>query len=235
MEGPLSVILSYFWAAIPTAYLVARYRWGIDIRQYGSGNVGTSNLMVFTGIRSGLFVGFIDGFLKGLMPVVLVQLAGLERGWQVAVALAAVSGNNWSPYIRFTGGRGIAVALGVTLGFLLWWQLLMITLLAGIVGFLILNQSALWFGITWTIIPLFTYLVRTAYPLGWSIEMVYLFIGLLVLIAAKRLTANWESLTVGASPTKVLLSRLLLDRDIPDTEIWVQRTPAQNQDTRRGK
>lgn len=231
MEGPLSVILSYFWAAIPTAYLVARNRRGIDIRQYGSGNVGASNLMVFMGIRSGLLVGFIDGFFKGLVPVVVVHLAGLERGWQVAVALASLSGNNWSPYIRFTGGRGIAVALGVTLGFLLWWQLLMIALLAGIVGFLIFKQSALWLGITWTVIPLFTYLVRTAYPLGWSIELVYLFSGMLVVMAAKRLTANWEPPAAGTSLTKVFFSRLLFDRDIPDTAKWVRRIPTQNQDT----
>lgn len=216
MNEALAILLAYLWGAIPSAYLLAKYLRGIDIRRYGSGNVGASNVTVQLGPWLGLSIGTFDCLVKGTLPVVLAKLLGLGLPTQVAVGLAAVAGHNWSPYLGFTGGRGVATAIGTLVAFLMWRELLIFGAI-GIAGRLLLKETAVGIGIGIALLPLCSLLFRQ------PLLLVFFTLGLVGLLALKRITANWLSPPPGHPLGAVLLYRLLFDRDVRRREDWVLR------------
>lgn len=108
----LLFLISYLVGAIPTAFIVGKMVKGIDIRQYGSGNIGTTNAFRVLGIKPALIVLFVD-IIKGFLGVKLgLLLIGTE--WAAILGgISAVAGHNWSIYLRFKGGKGVATACGV--------------------------------------------------------------------------------------------------------------------------
>ena len=238
---------AYLWGGIPSAYLAARYSRGIDIRDYGSGNVGASNIMAHLGKRKGLLLGAFDSVVKGTLPVLLVRLLEDSLGVQVGVGLAVIAGHNWSPYIRFTGGRGVATAIGVIVGFFMWQVVLILALvlgltqalglmgkrvgpdgkaylrLFGLMGRLIFHDLGLWTLVAIVLLPVLA-LVFDEPP-----EIVYMTLGIGGLLILKRLTANWERPSPDYPLAAVLGLRVLWDRDVPRRMTWVGRSPSSNQ------
>ena len=106
---------AYLLGALPSSYLLARFVKGIDIRKYGSGNVGISNFAVQAGWRWSVPLVLFDIYVKGLLPVLLAsdKVLGLGLAVEVAAGFAAILGHNWSVWLRFGGGRGMATVLGV--------------------------------------------------------------------------------------------------------------------------
>ena len=220
MADVLAIVLAYLWGAVPIVYIVARLRKGIDIRQYGTGNVGASNAISQLGKRTGIALGLLDGFAKGTLPVVAAKLSGLDLGIQMGIALAAVVGHNWSPYLKFTGGRGVAAAMGAYVGFGLWPQLALGIVLVGVIGWRIRRNLALWMVIGMGIMAPF------AYVLGQPVEIMLVLLGLVVLVVLKRLTGNWERPLAGEPAARVFFYRLLYDRDVSDRDEWTRRMPS---------
>ena len=216
-----AVLLAYLIGSIPTAYLLARALKHIDIRQYGSGNVGTSNIWVHVGKWFVIPLGAFDLFAKGALPVYLAQRLDASPWVAVAAGLAAVAGHNWSLYLKLTGGRGIVVALGVLL--VLAWKELLALVLVGLAGYIIFRSSALWVGIAVALLP------------AWSIAFrepghITVLCTLLVAIAAlKRLASNRGTAIPGIPWRDRYLHRLLYDRDISSRDEWVNRTPSETQ------
>lgn len=104
--------LGYLVGGIPVGWLFTHWRrYGLDVRRYGSGNIGTSNVYRHAGIDVAIFVGPLQ-FAQGFVPVLIARLLGYSPGVAVIVAVAAVAGNGWPVYLRFNGGRGVAVATG---------------------------------------------------------------------------------------------------------------------------
>ena len=105
--------------AVPVGFLVGRSKGVADIRTLGSGNIGVSNVLRVIGARAAAIVWVAD-CMKGLVPVLVGRHCfGLE-GWPLAlVAIAAVTGHCYSPYLRFSGGRGVSTDFGAMLG--LYW------------------------------------------------------------------------------------------------------------------
>ena len=104
--------LGYLVGGIPTGWLIVRWqRFGLDVRRYGSGNIGTSNVYRHAGFDVAVIVGPLQ-FAQGLVPVVIARLLGFSLTVQVLVAVCAVVGCGWPVYLRFNGGRGVAVATG---------------------------------------------------------------------------------------------------------------------------
>jgi glycerol-3-phosphate acyltransferase PlsY len=102
----------YLVGGIPVGWLFTHWRrYGLDVRRYGSGNIGTSNVYRHAGIDVAIFVGPLQ-FAQGFVPVLVARLLGYPPGIAVVVAVAAVAGNGWPVYLRFNGGRGVAVATG---------------------------------------------------------------------------------------------------------------------------
>ena len=112
----LLLLLSYLFGSLPIGLLVGRMVKNIDVRDYGSGNIGASNVWRTMGPIWGVAVFLID-FCKGYMPTLLTgQMHGVSPWLPVAVGLAAILGHNFSPFLRFKGGKGVATSLGVVFG-----------------------------------------------------------------------------------------------------------------------
>ncbi len=119
MVDVLVIILCYMIGSIPTAYIFARKLKGIDIRQHGSGNVGSTNAMRVLGKIPGIATLILDMF-KGFIMVVLSRyyalnyIHGMDPYMFVAIcAFVTICGHNWPVYIKFKGGKGVATTCGV--------------------------------------------------------------------------------------------------------------------------
>lgn len=121
------IILSYLVGSIPTSIIISKAVKGIDIRNYGSGNAGGTNVVRVLGWKHGVLVIFLDA-LKGAIAVVLI--ARLHYGVlpfqnvspfddftlvQIIAGISAVIGHIWTVFAGFRGGKGIATALGMLL------------------------------------------------------------------------------------------------------------------------
>jgi glycerol-3-phosphate acyltransferase PlsY len=111
MKVFLIVVVSYLIGAIPFSYLVARFWKGIDIRQFGSGNVGTTNVWRNAGPVAGVLA--LTGDLgKGVLAVLLAK----QFGSPIVVALSAaasLAGHSWPVFLGFRGGKLVATGAGV--------------------------------------------------------------------------------------------------------------------------
>jgi len=156
LEATLIIGGAYLVGSIPSAFLLVRSMKGIDIRSYGSGNAGATNVMVHAGWWTGVSLGTFDSLVKGTLPVVVARLFDQSLGVQAAAGLVAVVGHNWSPFLRFTGGRGVATALGVVLGFPLWWEYLILTVVIGLIGRLLYKDTGFWTLVALVALPVST-------------------------------------------------------------------------------
>jgi len=127
------IVAAYLLGSIPTGFLVARAK-GIDIRTVGSGNIGATNAMRVLGKPAGIFVLLIDtlkGYIACGLLVVLFLPAGygvsgrilnvddLERA-KIIAGIFAVLGHNYTCWLKFKGGKGIATSAGVYLALAPW-------------------------------------------------------------------------------------------------------------------
>ncbi|WP_291423829.1 glycerol-3-phosphate 1-O-acyltransferase PlsY [Deinococcus sp.] len=107
----VAVLVSYLLGSIPAAAWVARSR-GVDIRTVGSGNSGATNVLRSLGKGPALAVAIFD-ILKGVLAVVIGRLLGLDAPLAALCGIAAVVGHNFSPFLAFRGGKGVATSFGV--------------------------------------------------------------------------------------------------------------------------
>ena len=169
----LALILSYLLGSIPTAYIFGKLYKGIDIRQHGSGNVGATNVFRVLGKWPGIIVLCLD-ILKGTLAVAVVAdcLGTTNIFARILVALAVVAGHNWTIFLNFQGGKGIATSLGVLIGLTIRLAVirpvLVWTIAIWIISFLALRIVSLSSLIAATLLPLV--MVFTGQPL----EIVFL-------------------------------------------------------------
>ena len=220
------IVGTYLWGGIPTAYLVARFASGIDIRNYGSGNVGASNALVHVGAKTGVAIGLFDLIGKGILPVLLVSAFDVSPGVQAAVGLAAIAGHNWSPYIRFTGGRGVGTAGGVVLAFALWHEAVIAAILIAGLGRFVLKDTGLLTLIAMIALPVSAFTLGLLELADRPAEVVTMCALICALLAVKRMTANWEPLPNEQPVLQTIVCRILWDRDVPKQQEWTGRTPA---------
>ena len=111
----LSFATAFLIGAFPTGYLLARIVKKIDIREYGSGNVGATNVSRTLGKGPGIFVLAVD-FAKGLLPVIIFSklfFHNADNQWIAAwIGFAAVIGHVYNPFLGFKGGKGVATGAG---------------------------------------------------------------------------------------------------------------------------
>ena len=212
---------AYLLGGIPTSYLVARRKMGIDIRSYGSGNMGASNLMAQVGPWTGFFTGLYDCVGKGTLPVVIAGGHVLDLGLSVQcmAGLAAIAGHNWSPYMRFSGGRGVATGVGVLLGLFMWKEMLIMTFVLGFLGRLVFKETGFWTLISLLILP------PLSYAFDQPPEVVLTTLGIMALLIGKRIVANENVAPDGVPMRSVVLNRILWDRDVPAKNDWLGRSP----------
>lgn len=103
--------LAYLIGSLPWGYLLLRWRHGVDIRQFGSGRIGTSNVLRTAGGRAAAAVLALD-LGKGVLAVMLARVVIGTNSGEVAAGLLVLVGHNWPVFLRFRGGRGIATGVG---------------------------------------------------------------------------------------------------------------------------
>lgn len=112
----LLIILSYIMGSIPSGYIIVKKKLNKDVRDYGSGNIGATNVGRVAGKKVGKITAILD-MLKAILPVVLTQILlannilttnkSLSLG---LVALAAILGHNYTIFLKFKGGKGVATS-----------------------------------------------------------------------------------------------------------------------------
>lgn len=113
-----AIIAAYLIGSIPTSYLVGRVR-GIDVRKEGSGNVGATNALRVIGKLPALIVLITDIF-KGVFAVTFLASFFYNTGiavnynlFRTLLGLSTIAGHNWSIFLKFKGGKGVATSCGV--------------------------------------------------------------------------------------------------------------------------
>jgi len=118
-----AIAIGYLLGSIPFGLLIARYFGKVDVRNYGSGKTGTTNVLRTAGKKAAIMVVLLD-LLKGAAAVLIAGLIvgnsylrvgnfGLDAlPAQVLAALAAIAGHNWSIFLKFRGGSGVATFFG---------------------------------------------------------------------------------------------------------------------------
>lgn len=131
MNYVIIAVIAYLFGSIPTAYLLIKHKYGKDIREEGSGNVGTLNSFEVSKSKLVGITTLIVDLLKGMLPVLIAK--GIDGGnftLAITALIFAVAGHCFNPWLKFKGGRGLATAAGGAIVFspviLIIWLLLWI-------------------------------------------------------------------------------------------------------------
>lgn len=195
----------YLIGSIPTAYLVLKFRHQLDIRNEGTGNVGAMNSYDVTGSKStGIIVMLVDLF-KGLIPtLILLYVLKLNLYFTVLPLVLLVLGHNFSVFIKFKGGRGLATGAGILLVMNFWlviyWLLFYFIVrkikdnvhIATVIGLILLPMALIF---TQDLIIRFTYGFAT---FGKELTFTLLFAlssSIVIVILLKHITPIFELIT----------------------------------------
>ena len=108
----LGIFVGYLIGSIPFPFIFGKLVKGIDLRQVGSHNVGGRNAFHSIGPFWGVLAGALDA-VKGIGALLAAQALGGEYPGYLLAGLAAIAGHNWPVWLRFKGGKGLAVAMGI--------------------------------------------------------------------------------------------------------------------------
>jgi glycerol-3-phosphate acyltransferase PlsY len=136
MSVLLAALLGYVLGAIPVGLIVGRLTRGIDLREYGSHRTGATNALRTLGARWAALVFVLD-VAKGVAAVLLARALFSDDPlveWAAAAAgFAAIVGHNWSVFIRFTGGRGVATSAGAMGAMSIWTVVVLAPIVIGVI------------------------------------------------------------------------------------------------------
>ena len=121
-----AVVLAYFLGSIPFGLIIGKLKGGVDIREYGSGKTGATNVMRTVGTKLGVLTLVLDvvkaAVAVGLAAIIVGRSAGIftiggvtiywQQVAQVVAGMAAVAGHNWPVFAKFKGGRGVTAYFG---------------------------------------------------------------------------------------------------------------------------
>ena len=188
---------AYLLGSVSSAILITKIFVRQDIRQQGSGNPGTTNVLRIAGKKAAAGV-FLFDVLKGAVPVYLGYLSGFSPLVLSLIGLSACLGHMYPVFFRFRGGKGVATALGALLP--LGWWLAFCLLGTWITVFVCVRISSVAAIITLALAPVYTYNIKPEYTLAVSV------LSLLIIIKHKsnivRLLSKQENTLSKNSRTK---------------------------------
>ena len=217
-EFLLMPLSAYLVGSFPSAFIWTRLQKNVAIHEIGTGNSGASNVFNKIGAVQGSLVFVLDSLVKGFLPTALLLRLDVSMWSFLLSSLSLVIGHNWSIFLRFKGGRGIATSIGVVLGAGLWWQMLILIVGPGLIGRgFIYKDSA-----PWTIFSLMILIILTLVYESQD-YIIWLLLGLLILIVSKRVLTNDGVLFSRPGILYVLLLRIIFDRDVISKRDWINR------------
>ncbi len=179
-----TVPLAFIVGATPFGLIVGKLK-GIDIREHGSGNIGATNVLRTLGKPIGITVLVLD-ILKGLVPVLIAMLISDNSILHIATAVAAILGHNYSFWLKFKGGKGIATTSGAML------LIITIPLVVSILAWLIVLKTSRYVSVASIVaaiaIPL-TIIVQNVISGSWDVP-IFVFGCFLCLMAIWRHRSN---------------------------------------------
>ena len=172
-------ILAYLIGSIPSGLIIGKTVFNTDVRQYGSKNIGATNTYRVIGLKAALPVFLCDA-LKGAAGVVLLSSYGPM--YMILGGILAMMGHNWSIFLGFKGGRGVATGLGV---------LIALSPLVALIAFLV-----------WGVIVYFTKLVSLGSIIAAALVPIlmyftgesYWFVGFGALAALFVIVRHWDNI-----------------------------------------
>lgn len=180
----LSYLLAYLLGSFPSAFLVGRLRFGIDIREHGSGNMGASNVFRVLGKKWGVITLVLDIAKGGLAVVLSKQLGIVSDGFLLFSGLFAFLGHVFPIWLKFKGGKGVAVASGVFL-VLKTWETLLVLLF-----FLLVLRVSRYVSVASILSSWLFVLIFTLNPLRKDMELAYIlfssFLALAILVSHRK-------------------------------------------------
>ncbi|MEN8614954.1 glycerol-3-phosphate acyltransferase [Dehalogenimonas sp. THU2] len=212
-------IVAYLIGSIPLAYIIARWTRGVDLRKFGSGNVGSSNVIQATSKRWAVPVIIFD-LGKGLLAVWLARWAGLEMAQQLIVGLAAIIGQIWPVFLSFRGGRGNLTSLGMILGVS---PLLGLVVMSVALSGMPFKKLSLTVFIALLSLPLLAYYLADFFNIAEPGLVSAGMAAITLITLGRRLIGRRSELAAGLSSVELLTNRLLFDRDIRDRKTWITR------------
>ena len=226
MEIAALYVAAFLLGSVPTAYIIGRLAKGIDIRRYGSGNVGGGNVIQHVGKKWFVPQMLSDALVKGAGLIWFsVYVVGVD--WNSALLigppLLVLTGNNWSPFLKLQGGRGLGVAAGTLVAFSP--AILGVVLVIYFGGYLLTKEAGVWALLALLALPLMAFFFPLELKMMDGSNLTWFCLGVLGLVMVKRLTSNWTPFPGNLSRKRVLFNRLSRDRDVDDREQWVERIP----------
>lgn len=215
----LLVIAAYFLGSVPAAYLVARWRRGIDIRQYGSGNVGAANVVSAVSKRWAVTVSVFD-IGKGALIVWAAQMLDMSTGQQAVAGIAAIIGHNWPVFLHFQGGRGILTSLGVIVMLSHWMGLIALVFPYLFAPFRQLSLGVL---LALTIMPVLSWIIGRPISVGDPLPTTLGLFAILALVIVRRVFEPRTEISASVPKGELIINRLLFDRDIRNREAWLHQ------------
>lgn len=210
---------AYLVGSIPASYLIGRFAKGIDISERGSRNLGVSNLTAQAGAWWAVPAVLFDVLAKGTLPVLIAsdKVLGLGLSMEVVAGIVGIAGHNWSIFSGFRGGRGMATVLGSIGAMNLPLLIVYGSIPALGVLFTPWKDSAVWWMIGVILLPVWAALLNL------PLEIIIFSCVFAALTASKRMTSNSLRGTNGQIDVKLLLTRLVFDRDTVDREAWLNQ------------
>jgi acyl phosphate:glycerol-3-phosphate acyltransferase len=169
--GAVMILIGFALGAVPWGVVLSRILHRTDLRDHGSGNIGTTNAYRVLGWRFSVTVLILD-FVKGAVAILLARWLGGGEWLQAVVGVATVAGHCWSPFIGFRGGKGVATTAGAATAMTPYvllalplmilivarWRYVSLASLIGVVGaaigvtfaYLIGRESPAWVFALWT-------------------------------------------------------------------------------------
>ncbi|MDD5005654.1 MAG: glycerol-3-phosphate 1-O-acyltransferase PlsY [Candidatus Omnitrophica bacterium] len=121
MNLATAILLSYLLGSVPFAFILAKVLKNVDLRKVGSGNIGATNLVRALGFKIGI-VGLLLDISKGIIPIIFLadltttKLNISSDSLRLILGLTSICGHNWTVFLKFKGGKGIATTFGVLIG-----------------------------------------------------------------------------------------------------------------------
>ena len=199
----IALVCAYLLGSLPTAYVVARLRKGIDIRKVGTRNMGAMNVIYSVGVAYGILVLAVD-IAKGVLAVLVARWLGVSFTYQLVAGGVAVIGHIFPVFLAFRGGKGGATTVGV----LACLMPKAIPFAAGIfaVAMLITRYPTFSYSLALACAPFVAWLV---YHDG---KLVLYSVIMLLLVLARYMPRVLEMRSTGGSWRRVFLRRGLKDR-----------------------
>lgn len=172
------IALAFVLGSIPFGIIAAKAR-GVDLKKVGSGNIGATNVLRSLG-KWPAVITLIGDIVKGTLAVAIGRYCGVEPLYEGLIGMAAIAGHNYSLFLGFKGGKGVATSVGVLL--LYTPQAALVTVLIWIVVVLVTKYSSLGAIVSFALLPLNVLLLNTRDQAAFLISI---FISLFIIVRHK--------------------------------------------------